>query len=350
MLLGGERLDVGAMVSGTDVLGYHAYEAAVTWRVSSPASTFAFGTGRPDWAATYVYGRWRPAVLVSASSSIGRVVVHTSDGSRVVSADERTQEVFAAVLLPWRRIRVQQDWLAGIDANTRDVPDAAGIAPARRNALRAGWAVSTRRHYGYSISPEHGAQATVTLEHVSPSLGADGEATSATVDARAYLPGLGRQHVVAIRAAAGAGDGDARMQRLFNLGGAGLPGSGFRFDRRGLGLLRGFDADAFSGRAAASASLDYRLPLVAVERGVHTWPVFLRTLHAAAFADAGTVGPAMGDLGVPAWSAGAELAAALTLGYHWNVSVAAGVAWTHDPSRPGGPGRAAFFMRTGYAF
>jgi hypothetical protein len=52
----------------------------------------------------------------------------------------------------------------------------------------------------------------------------------------------------------------------------------------------------------------------------------------------------------PASSLGAELAARLTLGYSWNLNVAAGVGWVHDPARADRPDRAAAFVRTGYAF
>ena len=58
----------------------------------------------------------------------------------------------------------------------------------------------------------------------------------------------------------------------------------------------------------------------------------------------------MGTLPKPAWSLGAECSARLTLGYGWNVSLTAGVARVHDPSRVDKPNRTAAFVRTGYAF
>jgi hypothetical protein len=73
-------------------------------------------------------------------------------------------------------------------------------------------------------------------------------------------------------------------------------------------------------------------------------------VHAALFTDVGSAGPALRALPAPAFSVGAELASDLTLGYSWGLTLVAGAAWTHDPGRPDGPGRAAVFVRTGYAF
>ena len=98
------------------------------------------------------------------------------------------------------------------------------------------------------------------------------------------------------------------------------------------------------------ANLDYRVPLARVERGIGTWPVFLRDVHGAAFADVGSAGNAMDTLPAAAFSMGGELAARVTLGYSWNLSLAAGAAWVRDPSRSDGPDRFAVFVRTGYAF
>ena len=87
-----------------------------------------------------------------------------------------------------------------------------------------------------------------------------------------------------------------------------------------------------------------------MERGIRTWPLFVRMLHGAVFADAGSTGPSLGALRGTAWSAGAELSVDLTLGYSWNLPLTLGVAQTHAPDRPGAPDRAAFYLRTGYAF
>jgi hypothetical protein len=346
----GSRVDIGAAVGASDVLGYHAYALGASWAVAAPATDFDFGRPPVNWYAGYTYDRWRTSAFVSVSEVVDVISVRDSATGLVLSSEEQTRELFAGVLVPWRRERISQSWLVGADLNERRLPDTAGIPGRRRNALRAGWSLNSSRVFGYSISPELGVRSVITLEQVSPAMGADGQATSVTADGRAYLPGMGAHHVFAIRGAVGSSTGDAGVRRVFSLGESGLPAAGFGFGRRTLGLLRGFDADTMAGSALAVANLDYRFPLLRVERGVRTWPLFLRQLHGAFFTDIGAAGPALDALPAPAVSVGAEIASDLTLGYSWGLTLVAGAAWTHDPGRPDRPDRAAVFVRTGFAF
>lgn len=348
--LNADGTKLGARVAGTDVLGYHRWAARVLWALSRPPALWTFGANRPDWQIAYTYDRWRPSLFVVASDAIDQLAVQSVSGQHMVRSDEEVREVFAGAVVPWRRVRIAQSWLVGADLNRRRLPASSGVPDRMRNSLRAGWAVNSSRFYGYSISPEDGLRTSATWEHVSPALGADGEAMSVTVDARAYLQGVARHHVLAIRAAGGTSTGDAGARRQFSLGGSAVPVAPFDFGRHALGLLRGVDIDAMTGPALAVANLDYRFPLAWIERGIRTWPLFLGNVHAAVFADVGTTGLALGSLAHPAASVGAELASDLVLAYSWKLSVTAGFAWTHDPSRPDRPNRPAVFVRTGYAF
>jgi outer membrane protein assembly factor BamA len=225
-----------------------------------------------------------------------------------------------------------------------------GIPARWRNALRAGWALNSSREYGYSISSEDGIRAAVNLEGVTPSLGADAEALTITGDVRAYLPGFCAHHVVAMRLGAASSTGDTAMQRTFSLGGSAASSGPFAVGKRVVGLLRGLPPDDRIGTAVLVANLDYRFPIARVERGIRTWPFFLRDVHGAVFTDVGSAGSALDDLPATAWSVGAEVASRITLGYTWNLNVAAGASWVHDPARPDQPARFAAFVRTGYAF
>jgi hypothetical protein len=344
------RVDIGASVGASDVLGYHAYALGASWAAVAPAADFDFGRPPVNWYAGYIYDRWRTSAFVSVSDVVDVISVRNAATGLVLSSEEQTRELFAGVLVPWRRVRVSQSWLVGADLNERRFPDPVSTLDRRRNAVRAGWSLNSSRLFGYSISPEAGVRSVVTLERVSPAMGADGEASSATVDGRAYVSGFRGHHVLAIRGAAGLSTGDVGVRRGFSLGESGLPLAGFGFGRRTLGLLRGFGTDTMTGPAIAVANLDYRFPLLRVERGIRTWPLFLRRLHGAVFTDIGAAGPALHSLPAPAVSVGAEIASDLALGYSWGLTLVAGAAWTHDPGRPDQPNRAAVFVRTGYAF
>ena len=140
------------------------------------------------------------------------------------------------------------------------------------------------------------------------------------------------------------------MKRVFDLGGSGIPLAPFALGQRAVGLLRGLPADDRQGPAALVANADYRFPLARIERGIRTWPIFLRDIHGAVFADVGSAGDAIDALPSAAWSVGGEVGTRITLGYTWNLSLAAGAAWVRDPSRADQPDRVAAFVRTGYAF
>ena len=51
--------------------------------------------------------------------------------------------------------------------------------------------------------------------------------------------------------------------------------------------LRGHSSSALTGKRRVAATLEYRFPLVDIQRGISTWPVYFKNLHAAAFWDGG---------------------------------------------------------------
>jgi dipeptidyl aminopeptidase/acylaminoacyl peptidase len=332
-----EALKVGAATGGVDVLGRHGYAVGGLWNVEAAVL---------DWFASYVYDRWRPSVFAVASDE------------RTPVGEHRLRELAleTGVLLPLRRVRHSHSWFTSLRTQRASWACADGHANAcaprpavDRRALRFGWAFSSARQYGYSISAEDGTRAALTTEHVRPALGSSGSADAYTAELRTYLPGGLRRTTVALRAAGGTSNGDPQVQRFFTLGGSGPRQGLLGYGRDHLGLLRGFDTGTFVGRRLVAANADYRIPLAFIERGRGTWPIFLRTLHAAAFVDAGHVWNDAFDAADLKTSLGAELSLDTVIGYFAPITFTAGVAWRHDGARrhPGGP---AFFARVGRAF
>jgi hypothetical protein len=213
-----------------------------------------------------------------------------------------------------------------------DYTTAAGVFSRDRTPLRASWQTSTARTYGYSISREDGIAAGATAEIVRRSFGSFADATTTTGDARAYLPGLARHHVVAVRIAGGASIGDPTVGRTFLLGGD-SPGAGVADLGSGaFALLRGFGPNTFAGSHAAVANAEYRWPIARPQRGYGTWPLFLHTLHAAVFVDAGHAWTRAFDAGAIKSSAGAQLSADVVAGFYVPFTVSVGAAWGHDGS------------------
>src|SRR5690606_21338805 len=221
--------------------------------------------GRPDWQAAYAYDRWRPIIVGSVSDE--------TDPFR--DGELRTREADLGALLRVRRVRWIQSfyggWHASTDTFTCDGCEADGTRSDRR-ALRAGWIVDAARSFGYSISEEEGWSGSATLELIREALGADGNGGSATGDLRGYA-GFGPRHaVLAARIAGATAWGDEPIRRVFSAAGHDPQHRRFDFGADAIGLVRGVDAGDRLGRHAVVLNIDYRVPLLRVERGFGTLP------------------------------------------------------------------------------
>jgi hypothetical protein len=328
----GRASRAGVSVTGSDVLGYHVYAASAAWLVSQPSGTPAVGAASPDFGASYAYARWTLQPWIAATRSTSFFGVLPAAGGAPITATLRERQLEAGLLAP--RVRVHRSQAARVSyiRTVAEIRMPGGTAVVNRSAIRASWAIGTAKTFGYSISPERGVLAGVTAETVRRALGADDDATNVTGDLRAYLPGLARHHVVALRLAGGASRGEGNAQRVFLLGGgapAPVPGS---FGSEAFSLLRGLAADSFAGTHVAIANADYRLPLWRPERGIGPLPVFLHTVHASLVADAGQIWTERLSRRDLKYAAGAELSADVVVGYALPLTLTTGAAWGHDGS------------------
>jgi len=327
---GGETV-MGAATAGADALGRHVYAVESGWSTAR---------ARPDWQAAYAYDRWRPTIFAR--------VADDTDPWR--GGELRTREAGVGLLFPVRRVRWTQSVLGAFHAATDSLAcegcDDDGARAARR-ALRAGWIVDAARGFGYSISEEEGWSASATVELTREALGADGDAGAATGDVRGYVR-LGSRHaVLAARAAGATAWGDEVVRRTFSASGHGPQPRAFEFGSGAVGMIRGVDDGDLAGAHAVVVNVDYRVPLLRLERGIGTLPFFARTLHGAVFIDTGHAwtGPfRAADL---ARAAGAELSLDTVVGHVLPLTFTAGVAFRDAP----GEGRGAvLFGRIGRAF
>jgi Tol biopolymer transport system component len=323
----------GAATGGSDALGRHIYNVYVEW-----AATRA----RPDWQVAYAYDRWWPTLFANVSDD-------TNPWRKGVV---RTREANAGALLPFVRVRRVQTALLALHASS-DLFDCSACAPAvagvaRRRAVRAGWRYDSAKTYGYSISDEEGRSLLVTSEWTRRALGSSGDAGAFTVDARAYLRTFRRHDVIAARAALASAWGDDSVRRVFSASGAGPQTGAFEFGRDAIGLLRGLNEGALAGARAAVVNVDYRVKLASIQRGFRTWPFFVRTIHGAVFADAGSAWETAFHLSEAKKAVGAELSMDAVVGHALPLTFTAGVAWRDDPVTRGRS--VAAFGRIGRAF
>jgi hypothetical protein len=262
----------------------------------------------------------------------------------------RSIEANAGLLLPFRRVRWTQALLGSFHASTDQYRCSTCGADSRedlvRRAVRGGWMLNASRQYGYSISTEEGWRAMVSTEITREALGADGDSGAALADVRGYVPVWPRHGVIAARLAGATTWGEQRVRRIYSAAGSGPQPLQFEFGSDAIGLLRGLDESDEQNFHAAVANLDYRFPLLRVQRGAGTLPIFLRTIHGALFADAGNAWRESFRWHDVRASTGGELSMDVVLGYVLPVTFTAGASWVFD----GAGGHAAAFARIGRAF
>ncbi len=344
------QVRLGAASGGGDVLGYHAYSVSATWLASHPAGAPAVDASTPDWQLFYVYGRWRPTLWASASRETSFFAGPPTDRGVPSTATLRERQLQAGLVFPVVHVRVAQTTIASLVRKVDEFTLLDGaIAHSNRSAARAGWTISSAHTYGYSISPEHGATLGMTAELVRRALGASADAFAVTGDARAYLPALAPHHVLALRLAGGTSSGDRDLRRTFILGGGASNDRTLDFGGGAMSLLRGFPSDTFAGTRVALANADYRWPIARPQRGLGTWPLFLHTIDAAVFADAGHAWTRTFRTRDLKTSAGAELSVDFVAGYSVPFTATVGAAWGRDGSHTV-RNRATAYYRLGHAF
>jgi hypothetical protein len=344
-----DQVRVGAGVAGFDVLGYHFYSASATWLASAPSDAAPPNRAEPDWSVSYAYDRWRPTLFITASLDTSFFAGPGAPGSATATGTLRERQLEGGILFPIQHTRIAHTALAALVRDWDEFTLGGEVLDRDRSAVRLAWATSTALTFGYSISPERGVTAGATAELARTALGSSADATTVTLDMRAYLPGLLPHHVVAVRAGGGTSAGDAAAGRTFFLGGPGPDAGVIGFDSDALNLARGFSANAFAGRHLALLNADYRFPIARPQRGAGTWPVFLHTLHGAGLVDAGYVWTTAFDASAVKTSVGGELSADVVLGYYLPLTFTAGAAWGHD-NAGSSRGGATFYARVGRAF
>jgi hypothetical protein len=324
------RLRLGGGMYTTDVLRRHVVAAGATWAISSSeAHRDLAPRGRPDWDAAYTYQRWQPAFYVAAGDRTSLFdVVDAAGIAQPLAQRERTLD--AGIWHPIRRVRWAQTVLAAYHVEQYSTDRARATSALRRAGLRTAWTFSSARQYGHSISHEDGITAAWTAELLRPGLGSDGAAEAWTADIRGFFPLWPRHAVLAARLAGASSSGEREVRRRFRLGGTDGNATAGAFGNDGVSLLRGFQNDVFAGERVALANLEARLPLARVQRGWGTWPVFLRTVHGAAFLDIGhawSSSPRWADRKI---AYGGELSADLVFGFGLPLTLTGGLAWGRD--------------------
>ena len=189
------------------------------------------------------------------------------------------------------------------------------------------WSFSNAHRWQYSISNQEGRGVSLNLRLSDPTLGGRFRSTEVSWSWTEYFtPPWARLHALALITQGGFGIGDKRQ--FFGLGGYASQDvlRGVLLNQQQFAFLRGYPVNVVSGDSYLVASGEYRAPLLWIERGYQTFPLYLRRIWGTGFIDAGDAfqGPFhAGELRV---DAGVEAHLEFTLFYYLNTQIQLGYA------------------------
>ena len=301
---------VGALTSGEDAIGRHAYVAQVGVNTKN---------GKVDASFDYRYNRLREPVLDLSLEQGWNYGSIYSETARIGTLERRDRLASLHATFARPRVRTYTAITIGAELQQR----AYETDPARYLAqldpfysathtyptLVLGASFSDAQRPTLSVSPEDGVSlAAAVRQRWEASSGAAGR--NAVAVGNLYksldLPGFAH-HVIAIRGAVGAAD--RRSPSVFDVGGVSgssleiVPGIDVGSSARTF-PARGFEAGIEEGIVASSGSVEYRAPLAMPSRGLGLIPLFVDRASLAVFADAaraacpGAATPACSPLGI----------------------------------------------------
>jgi len=191
------------------------------------------------------------------------------------------------------------------------------------------WFYSSTEQYRDSVSTERGISTSVRLRFADRYAFSDLDVREVFFDFRAFqpVPGLSNHTIAAY--VTGGSKFDDRPGNLFFLGGfvnRSVLQDLFDGNRSGPGVLRGFPIGHVIGDALAAGTLEYRFPLIEIERGIETLPLFVDRIHGAVYVDTASAFTDRPSALSFASSAGAELRLQVVLGYYGAFLVRVGYA------------------------
>ncbi len=329
--LGSDRAGtiLGATLAGSDVVGRHAWTLAAGYGIDSQQA---------EAAASYRYAGSRLQPTLAGGSSF------RSTPGFPLGTTERNSAASLGVSWPWSTTRSSQSlglayqatYFAPLDAPVPSFQPRPGLA----TELQLSWQLGTAEQPAESVSPEDGVAVWVFGRAGSPHLGGDYEYAALDLSAAAYLrvPWT-RHHVLLLSGRAGLGTGELGERRLYGLGGPQLrnPLIDLLFTGQllGSGALRGYVPGAFVGSHLLLGTVEYRFPLLWIDRSPGTLPVYVGKLAAAIFADAGNAFDEWEALRLHP-SVGAELRLGVDLGWGFAGSIRLGHAYGFDAGPLGG--------------
>jgi hypothetical protein len=276
----------GFLTFGQDAVERHSYTLTGLYSPKTYRTWYGFN---------YVYDGLYPTLQFTASDLDGTYSDLLSDPANEKDYVQRERTIDASLVFPLLKIQRQHALAVGlrqkeVSALTPLPPWSAysGPVPAEGSLTsgRVMYLFNNARRYGFSISPEDGRTIEVGYMQYDKALGSDFNITKYSADWHEYIDLPWKHYVLLARAFAGTSTGDTIPQGAFQVGGDNPGDTLIQVDDESV-HLRGYRINAFRGRKAGLASLEFRFPIKDIELGWSSTPIFLRRIHGAIFAEAG---------------------------------------------------------------
>jgi len=296
----------------TDVLGYHNLNVAVTYDITNQQTS---------GAASYEFARLWPAFAFSASRGFAardrgftRYQYErdpTSGGSYLVTAyDEEVLRFSGSTRLPVVRttrhsadVALAYNWTRWTNLDEDDLPidpnaPASRLAPvgdAAEIELRASYSNESDGNSRFTFGVERGRTVGLNVGVFDEAIGSDfGDIQVGAVYREVVaMPWLGHQSAL-FEVRGGSSTIGSRTSSTFCVGDYFNGGDALRalVARQGYGTgcsghIRGYPPQVRRGSAYATGSFEYRIPLLDVDRGLGTVPIFFRQIGMVPFFDVG---------------------------------------------------------------
>ena len=319
---------------GTDAMQTQSY---LLWATYEQASNFVGG------GATYVNDQLFPTFSLSARRSVRTYSLFDQKDGFLGQFFEQIHLARFGTTVPVRQrhtlgFSFSMEQRASLPSNPEYFDKYPNSLPAlgRYGRVRMGYAYQNLRAFPHSISRERGWSAAVSFDALSRALGSDYEQFMVHGELRGYWslpysPRWLKNHVLASRIAVGF-SGGPDLADSFRLGGVGGQ-SAISTTTQNFFPLRGMRVASQNGPGLLTGTLEYRAPILRVERGFATLPFVFRVIHAAFFADYGQIlsTEALQNLDITVLergnvSIGAEIRSDILLFWALNLRLRAGYA------------------------
>ena len=279
---------------GSDIAGLHSFTASIVTETEHPDLQFNLAYG---------YHRLPFDVSLGAFRSVSPGTDYTLGGNNVPYARETlgfntgiSYTISTAFdVMPFNITYGIARIGGNLPAPTADVnPYDTTTLPSRPlfGGLHVGWGYSNAESYLWSVGGEKGISLSASVDVASPVLGSDSVGYATTVGFSTYflMPWL-RHHTLALHASGGAAGGNFGGRGPFYVGGyIDLPLVDVirNYLLQGDVVLRGYPTVAEVGHYFGLFNAQYRFPIVNLDRGASTLPVFLNRISGSAFVDYGS--------------------------------------------------------------